>query len=197
MGLLDNALFGTPPNHDQDKQDKAVAPVQAPEFDVTQYAKKLAIVIGVLAPAIIAALKLFNVKEVTPGIVIGALAVTAVALLSVSLIMAVDLASRAYLTRGETLKDGHSGADQTFQAGLIAAEPGTLVWLDGDDEPRPVLAIAGDGTSASSYLAVSGPALAPLLGYPRVVVLQGAPEGLSPQKARLPGCPIQAEVSSR
>lgn len=53
MGLLDNALFGTPQNHDQDKQDKAVAPVQAPEFDVTQYAKKLAIVIGVLAPAII------------------------------------------------------------------------------------------------------------------------------------------------
>jgi hypothetical protein len=184
MGLLDNALFGTPPNHDQDKQDTAVAPVQAPEFDVTQYVKKLAIVIGVLAPALIAALKLFNVKEVTPGIVIGALAVTAVALLSVSLIMAVDLASRAYLTRGEASTDGHHGVDHTSQPGLIAAEPGTLVWLEGDDEPRSVLAIAGDGTGASSYLAVSGPALERPFGDRRVVVFDGAPTWHSADKTK-------------
>lgn len=52
MGILDNALFGAP-KATGDVGDEVVT---AREFDVTQYAKKMAVLIGVLAPAIIAGL---------------------------------------------------------------------------------------------------------------------------------------------
>ena len=73
--------------------------VKAREFDVTQYGKWMAGLIGVLTPAIFGALKLFKVEQVTPAMVIAALAVTAVAIFSASLVIAVDMLARAMVTR--------------------------------------------------------------------------------------------------
>lgn len=96
MGLLDNALFGSP-------KEAAVAPgeevVKAREFDITQYGKKMAVLIGVLTPAIVGGLKVLWGKDVTPAMVVAALGVTAVAILSASLVMAADMISRALVTR--------------------------------------------------------------------------------------------------
>jgi hypothetical protein len=46
--------------------------VTAPEFDITQYAKKLGVSIGVIAAAAARALKLFKVEQVTSGMAIAA-----------------------------------------------------------------------------------------------------------------------------
>ena len=169
MGVV-GGLFGTPKKHEDEKEKLEV--VQAPEFDITQYAKKLAVVVGVIAPAAVGAMKLFNVKEVTPGIVIGAFGLTAAALLGVSLVMAVDLASRSYLAgvgqqrkarereEGKNKDDpdkGGSGDDgPPGGSKLIEAPRGMVVWLADDPDPHPVLALAGDGAKASSYLIASG-----------------------------------------
>jgi hypothetical protein len=176
VGLFDNALFGTPPTQPQDSKDPAKAPVQAPEFDITQYAKKLAVVVGVIAPAILAALKLFKVDQITPGIVIGALALTAVALLSVSLVMAVDVATRGYLTRGTAPTSDDEALAGTGGQFLVAAPPGALAWLEGQEDPRPVLAIAGDGKSQSSYLVAAGSELRRPVGATEVSAHDGAPQ---------------------
>src|SRR3978361_33362 len=94
MGLIGN-LFGVPKEHKKEKAEHEV--VQVPEFDITQYAKKLGLTVTVLAAACVAALKTFDVDN-TEGIVIAIFGVIAAAMLGVSLVMAADLASRAYLT---------------------------------------------------------------------------------------------------
>ncbi len=120
MGLLDNALFGAP------KASGAAGDevIKAREFDITQYGKKMAVLIGVLTPAIVGALKLFHVSEVTPAMVIAALGVTAVAIFSASLVMAVDMIARAMVTRQPA-----AGSPSGSQAGGAAA--------GSSDPPKP------------------------------------------------------------
>jgi hypothetical protein len=120
LGLLDNALFGS------SKATGAVGDevITAREFDITQYGKKMAVLIGVLTPAIVGALKLFHVSEVTPAMVIAALAVTAVSIFSASLVMAVDMIARAMVTRQPI-----AGSPSGSQAGK--ASPGS------PDPPKP------------------------------------------------------------
>lgn len=177
MGII-GKLFGTPPEHKEEKDKHEI--VKAPEFDITQYAKKLALVLGVLAPALAGVLKALKVEHVSSGMVIGAFGVTAAALLGVSLVMAVDIAARAYLTVGEAEeKDGDKAAKEKTgdpKTGLVAAAPGTMVWLEGDDDPHPLLAIAGDGTASSSYLVAAGSAIERRAGGKDVPAVDGPAE---------------------
>jgi hypothetical protein len=170
-------LFGTPPDHKEEKKEHEI--VEAPEFDVTQYAKKLALVLGVLAPAIAGVLKALKVEHVSSGMVIGAFGVTAAALLGVSLVMAVDIGARAYLTIGKA--EGEAGKGDAAKGGaakgdLVAAVPGTMIWLEGDDDPHPLLAISGDGTEASSYLVAAGSTIERRGGGKDMAAVDGPPE---------------------
>lgn len=158
MGILDLPIFGTPKGHKAAKQsDDAI--VKAPEFDVTQYAKKLAVVIGVIAPATAGALKLLKVNQITPGIAAAALGVTAAALLAASLVMAVDIAARAYLTRGQPATGGggdDGGGSPKQDTAIIATAKGSVAWLEGSEEPRPILAIRTERDGTNSYLLAAG-----------------------------------------
>jgi len=170
MGII-GKLFGTPPDHKEEKKEHEI--VEAPEFDVTQYAKKLALVIGVLAPAIAGTLKALKIEHVSSGMVIGAFGVTAAALLGVSLVMAVDVAARAYLTVGKPAEKATDG-DGKSKGEIAAAPPGTTVWLEGDDEPHPLLAIAGDGSDSSSYLIAAGSTIERHAGGKDVTAIDGS-----------------------
>jgi len=158
MGLLSNSLFGTPKKHEQEKEENEV--VKAPEFDITQYAKKLGLIVGILLAAAVAALKAAGVEELTdPAVLVGVLAVVAVGLLSASLVMAIDLASRAYLSGEGSASDGDGKAKADATAGDSRAVPmprGTLVWLQGEETAHPLLAIAHDAAGVDSYLVASG-----------------------------------------
>ncbi len=165
-------LFGTPPDHKEEKKEHEI--VEAPEFDVTQYAKKLAVVLGVLAPAIAGVLKALKVEHVSSGMVIGAFGVTAAALLGVSLVMAVDIGARAYLTIGKA--GDKTTKDDTAKGDLVAAVSGTMVWLEGDDDPHPLLAISGDGSEASSYLVAAGSTIERRGGGKDMAAVDGPPE---------------------
>jgi hypothetical protein len=83
--------------------------VEAREFDITQYGKWMAALIGVITPAIFAALKLADVKEVTTSMVIASLAVTGVAILGASLVISVDMLARAIVTRNTKTDAAPSG----------------------------------------------------------------------------------------
>jgi plastocyanin len=178
MGILDFSVFGTPKEHASEKKEIEV--VKAPEFDATQYAKKLGVIVGVVTGATAAALKLFNVSDVSSGMVIGALGVTAAALLGVCLVTAVDIASRAYLTgteAGEKAAAAKEGGDAgSGPSSMSAAPPGTVAWLQDDDRPHPVLAIAGDGGKNSSYLIASGASVEHPVGKENVKAIDGAPQ---------------------
>lgn len=166
MGLFSNALFGTPKKHEQEKEVNEV--VKTPEFDITQYAKKLGLIVSILLAATVATLKAAGVEELTdPAVLVGVLAVVAAGLLSASLVMAVDLASRAYLN-GESSasaeeKDKDEKEKAKAKAGSAAGDPrvvpmprGTLVWLQGEENAHPLLAIARDAAGVDSYLVASG-----------------------------------------
>jgi hypothetical protein len=165
-------LFGTPPDHKEEKKEHEI--VEAPEFDVTQYAKKLAVVLGVLAPALAGVLKALKVEHVSSGMVIGAFGVTAAALLGASLVMAVDIGARAYLTIG---KKGEESAKSGGAKGeLVTAAPGTLIWLEGDEEPHPLLAISGDGGEESAYLVAGGSTVTRHAAGKDVAAVDGPPQ---------------------
>jgi hypothetical protein len=83
--------------------------VKAREFDVTQYGKWMAGLIGLITPAIFGVLKLFKVEQVTTSMVIAALAVTAVAIFSASIVIAVDMLARAMVTRDSQSTPAASG----------------------------------------------------------------------------------------
>jgi hypothetical protein len=130
--------------------------VTAREFDITQYVKKLGVSIGVLAGASAGALKLFKVEQITPGIVAAALGVTAVGLLGVCLVAAVDIAARAYVTAATPDPDPSPEPDDDGKAAAVPLPVGAvpqkmLAWLEGESQPRLVLAVAGDGEK-SKYL---------------------------------------------
>jgi hypothetical protein len=135
--------------------------VTAREFDITQFVKKLGVSIGVLAGAAAAALKLFKVEQITPGIVAAALGVTAVALLGVCFVSAVDIAARAYVTRGNaddpdpSPKSGGDGDDAATPLTVGAVPQKMLAWLEGESQPRLVLAMAGDGEKSKFLLSGS------------------------------------------
>lgn len=159
MGLV-GRLVGTPPDHVREKEKQQI--VDIPEFDVTQYAKKLGVVVGLIVPVIITALKSFGVHDISTPIIVSGLGVTAVVLLSASLVMAVDLASRSYLKRGliaqgerETHEDGAAGS----AGGAVAVPSGVLVWLKDREEPQPLLAVARGSDGESSYLVAGGPVI--------------------------------------
>jgi hypothetical protein len=178
MGLIGN-LFGVPKEHEKEKAEHEV--VQVPEFDITQYAKKLGVTVTVLAAACVAALKSFDVTN-TEGIVIAIFGVIAAAMLGVSLVMAVDLASRAYLTgAGAAQKDKEEKAKPASNGPppgteIVAAQPGTMVWLEDDDQPHPVLAIATAGGKTSSYLVVAGSKVSRSRGEKSVDAIDGSPK---------------------
>jgi hypothetical protein len=182
MGLIGN-LFGTPKEHEKEKVEHEV--VKTPEFDITQYAKKLAVVITTLAVAGAAALKGFDVGQ-TEGMVIAIFGVIAAAMLGVSVVMAVDLASRAYLAgSGAAEKTAKDDASESGEGGapsgseLATASPGTIVWLEDDDEPHPLLAVATADGKASSYLVAAGSKVSRSRGSEDVDAIGGAPKWLS------------------
>jgi hypothetical protein len=188
MGLI-GKLLGTPKEHEEEKDKHEV--VKTPEFDITQYAKKLAVVITTLAVAGTAALKGFDVGQ-TEGMVIAIFGVIAAAMLGVSVVMAVDLAARAYLAGAGAAEkeakgdDGGSGdGDPPSGSGLVAVPPGTVVWLEDDDEPHPLLAISGPtGEKAGPYLVAAGSRVSRPQGDKSVDAIAGAPKWHSADKIR-------------
>jgi hypothetical protein len=76
--------------------------------------------------------------------------------------MAVDLASRAYLSgegsaqKKAEKKEEAEEKEKTPASQVVTMPPGSLVWLKDDDRPLPLLAVAGSGTGSSSYLVASG-----------------------------------------
>jgi hypothetical protein len=181
-------IFGTPPNHPDEKENQEV--VEAPEFDITQYAKKLGVSVGVLLGAVIAALKAAGVEEVTqPAVLVGALGVVAAGAIGTSFVMAIDLAARAFLSGegsaakkqkkktddGAALDNGDNGGGPSG-GDLIPAPPGTVVWLQGETDPRPVLAMSGDGKKVSSYLVAAGTTVERSVGKKLVQAIDGTPQ---------------------
>lgn len=177
MASLDSKIFGTPKNRETEKENEVV---KAPEFDLTQYAKKLAVMVPVVAGAVAGALKLFGVEKIDSAMVAGGLAVTAAALLGASLVMAIDLASRAYLAGGGSSKEGDGTSEASVDASpdgnIIPAPPGTVVWLDEDNDPHPVLALSGDGGKTSAYLVAGGEPIDRFDGERKVLAINGAPQ---------------------
>jgi hypothetical protein len=171
MGVLDG-LVGTPPNHEREKVEHEV--VKAPEFDITQYAKKLGLAVAAFSPAIVAALKSFGVHDISTPIVIASLGLTAVALLSASLVMAVDLAARAYLTRRGPVAEESPASTGSKRMGAITPAPkGLLVWLEGEEEPRPVLGLREEGDGSNSYLVAEGAVVARSQGGKQIEAIDG------------------------
>jgi hypothetical protein len=177
MGLIGD-LFGVPKEHEKEKAEHEV--VKVPEFDITQYAKKLGVTVGVLAGACAAALKALEVSN-TEGIVVAIFAVIAASMLGVSLVMAVDLASRAYLTgSGAAEKDKGEEKDKPegdlTPAAIVAVQPGTLVWLEDDDQPHPLLAVAAASEEKSAYLVAEGTTVERPYGDKLVKTIDGTPK---------------------
>src|SRR3954447_4560234 len=172
MGLL-GKLFGTPPEHKEEKKDKEV--VKTPEFDITQYGKKLGVSAGILVAAAIAALKKAGVPEVTePAVLVGALGLAAAGLLGTSLVMAIDIAARSFLSGEGSGQKVDDGDGDSAPKEVIAAPPGTQVWLDGESEPHPLLAMSGDGEKVSSYLVATGSTVERKVGEKSVEAIEGS-----------------------
>ncbi|HMI82343.1 MAG TPA: hypothetical protein VK480_11185 [Solirubrobacterales bacterium] len=180
MGIV-KKIFGVPEEHQEEKKKHEV--VKAPEFDITQYAKKLGVSIGILIGAVIAGLKAVKVEEVTDPVLVGMLAVVAAAMLGMSFVMAVDLAARAYLT-GEGAAEETAPDDDPADGDLIPATPGTIAWLQGEDEPRPVLAMTGDGEKVSSYLVAAGASVSRTVGGKTVGAIDGTPKWFRAEEIR-------------
>lgn len=179
MSLL-GRLVGTPTEHTDEKKEGAV--VKAPEFDITQYAKKLALGIPVFVGGTVAALDEFTELQQTEALAIGAIGLTAIALLAVSLVMAVDLAARAYLAgEGSAAKKEEKGKGEETRSETIPAPAGTTAWVEGSEKPHPVLVIANDGEEATSYLVATGDEVERGTG---TKAIDGAPKWYPAEKIR-------------
>lgn len=127
--------------------------VKARTFNLTRFVSVLAAAVTSIGAAGVALLE--TVGDQPVGATIAIFGVVAAALLGASLVMAVDIAARAYVTgTGSTTKD--DPASVAASSALIAAPPETRVWLTGNDKAHPLLAIAYDGKK-SKYLVASGP----------------------------------------
>lgn len=167
------SIVGQPADHDKDKEDPKKATVQAPEFDITQYAKKLGVAIGVLVPAILGVLKLAKVDVSTP-IMIATLGVTAAALIGVSLAVAADILGRVYADRSS--KWGSAAA-----ATGPSSSPLMTVWLSGEDKGCPVVAIERS-ESGTSYLILSGSTSKKTVGNEEVEAYDEKPSWVAESK---------------
>jgi hypothetical protein len=164
--------------HQEEEAKREV--VKAPEFDLTHFAKRAALAIPVFAAACGTVLKELDIVDPSDAIVIAIFGVVAAALLGASLVMAADLAARAFVTGvGEAKKeqDGAAETDPPADSEVVAAPPGTTAWLENDDEPHPLLAIKTAGEEASSYLlAVGSTVTRPQGGQERVEAIDGTPK---------------------
>lgn len=127
--------------------------------------------------AVATALEKFTDVKQTEAIVIGVLGLVAVALFGVCLVMAADLAARAFITAsGAGEKAEKDKDDPAAGAEIVTASPGTMVWLENTDEPRPLLAIASDGGEVSSYLVAAGSKVTRTQAGKSVEAIGGAPK---------------------
>ena len=183
MGILDLPIFGTPKDHAEEKEKHKV--VETPEFDITQYAKKLGVIVPTLIGAVLAGLKATDVvKNYSDAIVVASIGLAAVAILGICLISAVDLAARAFLAGPGAAQKKEDDGGAPPAASVVPAPRGMLAWIEGSDEPHPVLAIAGDGEKASSYLIADGGKVAHHLGGKTVEAIDGAPKWTAADKVR-------------
>jgi hypothetical protein len=148
-------IFGTPTKHEEEKKEHEV--VETPEFDITQYAKKLGVTIGILVPAVTGGLEAFQKIEMPTAVIVGALGVTAAALLGIAFVSAVDIAARAFLSGEGSGQKKESSEDETAGAAEVFPAPkGMKVWLEKDGGPHPVLAMSSSGDGVGSYLIATG-----------------------------------------
>jgi hypothetical protein len=141
-------LVGHPKDHATEKADPNKATIQAPEFDITQYAKKLGVAIGVLIPGLLGVLKAAKVEISTP-VMVGALGVTAAAMIGISLAVAADILGRVYADRSVKW----SGAASNGGGGVPSSS--MTVWLSGETEACPVVTI-DRSNGQTSYLVLKG-----------------------------------------
>jgi hypothetical protein len=172
MGLIGN-VFGVPKKHEEEKKEHEV--VRLPEFDITQYGKKLGLIVGTVVAAAFTAMEVAGVEEVTEGMVIASLGVAAAALLGICLLMATDLVARAYITASGAAEEP-AAEDPPTGSEVVATSPGTMVWLENGDEPHPLLAIATNGGEASSYLIAAGSKVSRTRAGTSVDAIGGAPK---------------------
>jgi hypothetical protein len=142
----------------QDSEEQAQTEVvKAPEFDLTQFAKGLVPLTALVLGGVVAALKAANVDELTePAVLVGVLAVVAAAVLGASLVSAVDIASRAFLSGEGSAEKAAAEKAEGADPEVIPMPSGTLVWLRDDDRPVPLLAVSKQGKEPDSYLVASG-----------------------------------------
>ena len=131
--------------------------VKAREFDLTKFAKLLGGGIAVLAPAVAGGLEAFKKVEVPTPVTVAALGVTAVALLGIAFVSAVDIAARAFLSgEGSAQKAGSSEEEKSDPPAVIPAPSGMQLWLKDGGGPHPVLAMSSVDGKVSSYLVATG-----------------------------------------
>jgi len=171
MGLI-GSVFGVPKNREEEKKNEVV---KLPEFDITQYGKKLGLIVGSIVTATFTAMEVLKVKNVTEGMVIASLGVAAAALLGVCLLMAVDLAARAFITASGAASKSDA-EDPPSDSEMVAVPPGTVVWLADGDEPHPLLAIATNRGEASSYLLAAGAKVSRTRGGASIDAIGGTPK---------------------
>jgi hypothetical protein len=146
--------LGIPSQSSEEQKQQEV--VKAPEFDLTKFAKFLAVAVGILAPALAGGLNAFGIT-VTPPMVVAALGVVAASFLGMSFIAAVDIAARAFLSgEGSAQKKDEADDEESGSAEVIAAPAGMQVWLGDGGGPHPVSAMSSDGKKVTSYLVVTG-----------------------------------------
>jgi hypothetical protein len=97
--------------------------VEAPEFEVTQVAKKLAGTIPVFAAALVGGLELLGVEEATdPPYVIAALGVTAAGFLALGTVAAADIVGRAYVEAAKRRVDATNSIPGQDSAAAVAEQ---------------------------------------------------------------------------
>lgn len=86
--------------------------VDAPEFYLTQVAKKLALTIPVFAAAVVGVLKFLGVEDATdPVYVVAALGVTAAGILALGIVAAADIIGRSYAAAAKARADVHGSTE--------------------------------------------------------------------------------------
>jgi hypothetical protein len=171
--------FGIPSQSSAEQKEHEV--VEAPEFDLTKFAKFLAVAVGILAPALSGGLNALGVT-VTAPMVVAALGVVAASFLGMSFIAAVDIAARAFLSGEGSAQTKKDPAEDVSPEEVAAAPPGMQVWLESGG-PYPVLAVRGLGESAK-YLVATGSTQERTVGETQVKALDGSLEWCDADKVR-------------
>lgn len=142
----------------EEPKDNEKEVIKARTFNLTRFVSVLAAAVTSIGAAGVALLE--TVGDQPVGATIAIFGVVAAALLGASLVMAVDIAARAYVTGAGSATKGDPAkgdpASGSAPSALVAAPPGTRVWLNGDDGAHPLLAISLEGEK-SKYLVAKGP----------------------------------------